>query len=122
MGELMKWLTQLGSNPTTTRLRFTVDYEFAFANCVMFLTSFVRDADLCPAFQASSRVFATGREFLCSFAFATLAEAQQVIDRWREDCNRVRPHSCLGNRTLSELMRELNINIPELITTQQLIE
>ena len=61
-------------------------------------------------------------ECLNENAFASLEEAQGVIERWRDDYNRVRPHSGLGNRTPIELMREFNINNPELITTQQVVQ
>lgn len=61
-------------------------------------------------------------ECLNENAFASLEEAQGVIERWRDDYNRVRPHSALGNRTPSELMREFNSNNPELITTQQVVQ
>ena len=61
-------------------------------------------------------------ECLNENAFASLEEAQGVIERWRDDYNRVRPHSALGNRTPSELMREFNISNPELITTQKVVQ
>lgn len=34
--------------------------------------------------------------------FATLAEARQVIEAWREEYNTARPHSSLGQRTPTE--------------------
>jgi putative transposase len=61
-------------------------------------------------------------ECLNEHAFATLGEAQQLIDQWRDDYNRVRPHSSLGNRTPSEMMAEFTINNPGLITTQQVVQ
>ena len=38
-------------------------------------------------------------ECLNSHVFATVAEAQVVLDAWREDYNAVRPHSALQDRT-----------------------
>ena len=37
-------------------------------------------------------------ECLDSHWFASLAEARQVIDKWRQEYNTVRPHSALGYR------------------------
>jgi putative transposase len=36
-------------------------------------------------------------ECLNSEWFSTLREAQQIIEKWREDYNQQRPHSALGN-------------------------
>ena len=38
-------------------------------------------------------------ECLNSHVFATVADAQRVLDAWRTDYNAVRPHSALGDRT-----------------------
>ena len=38
-------------------------------------------------------------ECLNSHVFASVAEAQAVLDAWREDYNHVRPHSALQDRT-----------------------
>jgi putative transposase len=38
-------------------------------------------------------------ECLNSHVFASVAEAQVLLDAWREDYNRVRPHSALQDRT-----------------------
>ena len=32
-------------------------------------------------------------------AFSSLSEARAVLAAWRDDCNRVRPHSSLANTT-----------------------
>ena len=42
-------------------------------------------------------------ECLNSHCFASIAHAQAVLDAWREDYNRVRPHSALRDRTPSEM-------------------
>lgn len=36
--------------------------------------------------------------------FASLAEAQAIIDAWRLDCNQRRPHSSLGHLTPDEFV------------------
>lgn len=41
-------------------------------------------------------------ECLNETLFSTLAEARAVLAEWREDYNRVRPHSALANRTPEE--------------------
>ena len=41
-------------------------------------------------------------ECLNSHVFASVAEAQVVLDAWREDYNAVRPHSALQDRTPRE--------------------
>lgn len=61
-------------------------------------------------------------ECLNEHAFVSLAEVQQVIDRWREDYNQFRPHSALGNKTPSEMMRDFGIHNPRLITTLQVVQ
>jgi len=38
-------------------------------------------------------------EFLNTELFAIVAEAQALADRWRWDCNNLRPHSALQGRT-----------------------
>jgi putative transposase len=40
-----------------------------------------------------------GDECLNSHAFTSVAEAQALLDAWREDYNAVRPHSALQDRT-----------------------
>src|SRR5687768_10417081 len=42
-------------------------------------------------------------ECLNSHVFASVAEAQVVLDAWREDYNAVRPHSALQGRTRREM-------------------
>ena len=44
-------------------------------------------------------------EYLNQHWFLSLDEARAVTEAWREDCNRVRPHGALGNRTPSEFAR-----------------
>jgi putative transposase len=61
-------------------------------------------------------------ECLNEHAFASLTEAQELIGSWREDYNRYRPHSALGNRTPSEIMNEFNTNNPRPITTQHVVQ
>ena len=41
-------------------------------------------------------------ECLNSHVFATVADAQRVLDTWRADYNGVRPHNALGDRTPEE--------------------
>ena len=41
-------------------------------------------------------------ECLNETAFSSLAEARAVLAAWRDDYNRVRPHSALANRTPEE--------------------
>ena len=36
--------------------------------------------------------------------FPTLDRARLVIEAWRRDCNQVRPHSALGERTPAEFL------------------
>jgi putative transposase len=61
-------------------------------------------------------------ECLNEHAFVSLAEAQIAIERWREDYNRFRPHSSLGNRTPIELIREFTISNPKPITTLPVVQ
>ena len=49
------------------------------------------DNCVCEAFNGSLR-----RECLSQHWFATLAEAQLVLDAWRKDYNDHRPHTTLG--------------------------
>ena len=42
--------------------------------------------------------------------FRSLAHARLIIENWRNDYNRFRPHKSLGNRTPEEFVRELEIN------------
>lgn len=44
--------------------------------------------------------------------FISLQEAQTVIEEWREDYNRNRPHSSLGNQTPEEFAQRCAL-IPE---------
>ena len=39
---------------------------------------------------------------LAASAFSSLSEARAVLAAWRDDYNRVRPHSALANRTPEE--------------------
>lgn len=41
-------------------------------------------------------------ELLNETLFSSLAEARSVLAAWRDDYNRVRPHSALANRTPEE--------------------
>jgi hypothetical protein len=43
--------------------------------------------------------------------FATLTEANQVIEDWRQEYNESRPHRSLGERTPSEFVRSLSMAI-----------
>lgn len=47
-------------------------------------------------------------ECLNSNAFLSLRHARMLIARWREDYNKVRPHSSLGNLTPEEFGRKSN--------------
>jgi putative transposase len=42
--------------------------------------------------------------------FASLAEARQIVEDWREDYNHVRPHRSLGQRTPMEVLKQHEIN------------
>jgi putative transposase len=42
--------------------------------------------------------------------FRSLAHARLIIEDWRNDYNRFRPHKSLANRTPEEFVRELEIN------------
>jgi putative transposase len=42
-------------------------------------------------------------ECLNSHVFQSVLEAQSILDSWRDDYNRVRPHSSLGDRTPAEV-------------------
>jgi len=44
-------------------------------------------------------------ECLNEHVFGSLAEARRLIEAWREDYNRVRPHGSLGGRTPEEFAR-----------------
>lgn len=41
-------------------------------------------------------------ELLNETLFSTLGEARELLAAWRDDYNRVRPHSALANRTPEE--------------------
>ena len=53
--------------------------------------------------RTSSRPRSKPSECLNSHIFASVAEAQVVLDAWREDYNAVRPHSALQDRTPVEM-------------------
>ena len=38
--------------------------------------------------------------------FSSIAEAESVVEAWRQDYNTVRPHSSLGYRTPDQAVRE----------------
>jgi putative transposase len=61
-------------------------------------------------------------ECLNEHAFVSLEEAQTAIEQWRDDYNRFRPHSSLGDRTPSELLQEFSVNNPGPITTPQVVQ
>ena len=42
--------------------------------------------------------------------FVSLPDAQATIEAWRDDYNRVRPHSSLADRTPQEFMLALKAN------------
>jgi putative transposase len=46
------------------------------------------------------------RECLNVHWFASLVQAQAVVEAWRRDYNESRPHTALGNRTLAAFARE----------------
>ena len=46
--------------------------------------------------------------------FATLLEAQVVVDGWRTEYNTCRPHSSLGGKTPDEYAKEWTITQPAL--------
>ena len=43
--------------------------------------------------------------------FASLAEAQLIIERWRLDYNQRRPHSSLGHLTSEEFTQQRQVNM-----------
>ena len=47
-------------------------------------------------------------ECLNETAFSSLAEARAVLAAWRDDYNRVRPHSALANKTPEEFRNHHN--------------
>ena len=51
--------------------------------------------------------------------FLDLADARDIIERWREDYNTVRPHQGLGNRTPAEYAALLaeNLELESALTT-----
>ena len=57
-------------------------------------------------------------ECLSANWFASLSDAQRVIERWRREYNEERPHKNLGRRTPAEFTRSLQSQIPS--TTQKL--
>jgi putative transposase len=52
-------------------------------------------------------------ECLDSHVFATVAEAQAVLNLWRDDYNRVRPQSALQDRTPDEVRQLWVSDSPE---------
>lgn len=52
-------------------------------------------------------------ECLNENTFSTLAEAREVIEAWRDDYNKNRPHSSLGNRTPEEFVRDVINQLPQ---------
>lgn len=58
------------------------------------------DNTVCEAFNGSLR-----RECLTRHWFASVAEAQAILDTWRADYNNARPHSSLGHLTPSAFRR-----------------
>jgi len=83
----------------------TVDNGGEFVSCAMDLWAYTHDVKL-GSFgrQAVENAFIesfNGRlrdECLNSHVFLSVAEAQHELQRWRDDYNRVRPHSALGDR------------------------
>ena len=57
-------------------------------------------------------------ECLSANWFASLADAQRVIEGWRREYNEERPHKNLGRRTPAEFTRSLQSQTPS--TTQKL--
>jgi putative transposase len=57
----------------------------------------------CESFNAKLR-----DESLNANWFASLADAQRVIEQWRQECNDVRPHKSLGRRTPTEFTKALH--------------
>ena len=53
----------------------------------------------CCEAEAEDGVARLRDECLNETAFSSLAEARAVLAAWRDDYNRVRPHSVLANRT-----------------------
>jgi len=43
-----------------------------------------------------------GNEYLNVHWFLSLDDLRDKIERWRQDCNELRPHSSLGDRTIRE--------------------
>lgn len=44
--------------------------------------------------------------------FRTVHHARTLVEEWREDYNRVRPHSALGNRTPEQYAQAMAVNLP----------
>jgi putative transposase len=63
----------------------------------------------CESFNGKLRL-----ECLNANWFATLAEAQRVIEAWRQEYNEERPHTNLGRRTPAEFTRSLITPTPTL--------
>ncbi len=53
-------------------------------------------------------------ECLNENVFSTLGEARHIIETWRIDYNRIRPHSSLGNLTPEEFANQDRVRQPEL--------
>jgi transposase InsO family protein len=55
-----------------------------------------------PALVGARRNGRLRDELLNETLFSTLGEARDLLAAWRDDYNRVRPHSALANRTPDE--------------------
>jgi putative transposase len=105
-GALTPLVTQRGT-PTA----ITVDNGGEFVSRAMDAWAYAHDVRLAfirpgrPVENAFIESF-NGRlrdECLNSHVFATVREAQTILNQWRDDYNRVRPHSSLGDRTPAEV-------------------
>jgi len=55
--------------------------------------------------------------------FASLGDARLMVEQWRQDYNRVRPHSSLGNATpeefaMQEMVRSVTETRPQRVVSQ----
>jgi putative transposase len=93
--------------------RITVDYGTEFTSRAVDAWAYWRhvqldfsrpgkpvDNCLIEAFNGSLR-----RECLSQHWFASLVEAQQILEAWRVDYNKTRPHQSFGGRTPYEYLR-----------------
>lgn len=60
-------------------------------------------------------------ECLNEHVFADLDEAEQVIERWRQDYNSCRPHGSLGKRTPEEFLKSFESTKQGQITTPEVV-